>query len=249
MPSIGRYFKFPGTLLVILTCSTFPTVTLEWWDCIRLCWKSETVRGIALSPTIRPIRILTICSFVPFFLPSATTEKDDFFISKTSFAPCPLNPILICFLKALLSQLSTLLSLLYYFHYYKNYVFMIKIIHRHISCLCFHLICPIEPRLFAPTPITIVESKSQTHYLSQTHRTQLSLILLNLWNHLSVLTSLYLKHDSFLTSLTQYSPDYLTEYVISVPLLAVSRLNIGILQGSVLESFFLSLLKWFHQLQ
>ena len=53
-----------------------------------------------------------------------------------------------------------------------------------------------------------------------------------------MLTSLYLKHDSFLTSLTQYAPDYLTEYVISVPLLAVSRLNIGVLQGSVLESFF-----------
>ena len=47
-----------------------------------------------------------------------------------------------------------------------------------------------------------------------------------------------MKHDSFLTSLTQYSPDYLTEHVISVPLLAVSCLNIGVLQGSVLESFF-----------
>lgn len=186
MPSIGRYFKIPGTLLVILMYSTFPTIILEWWHCIRFCWKSKTIRGIAHFPTIRPIKILTICSYAPFFLRSATTEKDGFLISKADFAPCPLNPTLICFLKALLSQLSTHVSLLYYFHYYKYYVFMIKIIHkRHIFCLWFHLTRSIEPRLFAPIPTKIVESKSQTHSLSQTHRTHLSPILLSLWNHLS----------------------------------------------------------------
>lgn len=130
MPSIGRYFKLPGTLLAILMYSTFPTIILEWWHCIRFCWKSKTIRDIAHFPTIRPIKILTICSYVPFFLRSATTEKDGFLISKTDFTPCPLNPILICFLKALLSQLSTHVSLLYYFHYYEYYVFMIKIIHK-----------------------------------------------------------------------------------------------------------------------
>lgn len=164
MPSIGRYFKFPGTLLVILTCSTFPTVTLEWWHCIRLCWKSETVRGIAHFPTIRPIRILTICSYVPFFLPSTTTEKDDFLISKTSFTPCPLNPIFICFLKALLSQLSTLLSLLYYFHYYKNYVFMIKNIHRRDTFLISVFISyAVLNLVFLPLPPLQLLSQNHKH--------------------------------------------------------------------------------------
>lgn len=78
-------------------------------------------------PTIKPIKLLpSVALSFFFFFPSVTRQKDDFLLSKANPSACTLDPILTCFLKALLSQLSDLLSLLDSFRYYKNYGFYDK---------------------------------------------------------------------------------------------------------------------------
>lgn len=126
MPSIDRYFKLPSSLFLSNAHLEYFSHPRSWlMNCIKLPWRTETIRGIAYFPTIKAKRILTICTYFLFsFL--CYKEKDDFVLSKTTLSTGTLDPMLTCFLKALLSQLSTLLSLPYYFNYYEIMIFMIK---------------------------------------------------------------------------------------------------------------------------